>query len=159
MRLPQYANSTINPTAKIAFLRAAYLQGVTEIAEAVDNTKEYCHRDYAMDLGNGFAKICTRPLRYPPVFGGAIKTPLLRVELHGDLPADPGWLFGGTADLIAFQVNSEFLLVDRKVLCSYVNKVMSQILGFQEGSRVSAWVPLTQEFYRYPDLVYTTWKK
>jgi len=46
------------------------------------------------------------------------------IELHGVHEFDRGWLFGGKADLIAFETRHGFLFVERKNLISLVNKIV-----------------------------------
>jgi hypothetical protein len=148
----------MDPTTRASFLYTAIRMGVIEIAEASVGTRAHCHWDYAMDIGTGLVRICTRPLEAPEYPDVPVKMQSLCVELHGERPADPGWLFGGKADLVVFQTHDKYLLVDRKVLCSYVSN-LGPIIGRQSGPEMLAWIPLVPEFYLYPDLVYVPWKK
>jgi len=47
---------------------------------------------------------------------------LIWIELHGVHPSDRGWLYGGKADLIAFEMRYGFMFVDRKKLITLVDK-------------------------------------
>ncbi len=44
------------------------------------------------------------------------------VELHGVRKYDNGWLFGGKAELIAFETMNEFIIVERERLIDIVNR-------------------------------------
>jgi hypothetical protein len=48
------------------------------------------------------------------------------IEIHGVREWDKGWLFGGKADLIAFETKNSFVLVDRKRLINFVIKNLSE---------------------------------
>lgn len=55
---------------------------------------------------------------------GRIQDKLTWVELHGVGEKDDGWLYGGKADIIAFEKSSKFILVDRTKLIDLVNKLV-----------------------------------
>lgn len=46
------------------------------------------------------------------------------IELHGVRKTDKGWLYGGKADLIAFETKHSFLIVKRKDLIKLVAKLV-----------------------------------
>ena len=48
------------------------------------------------------------------------------IELHGVRQHDAGWLFGGKAELIAFEKKSSFVLITKSVLQEIVKKHVSQ---------------------------------
>jgi hypothetical protein len=47
------------------------------------------------------------------------------IELHGVHPSDRGWLYGGKAELIAFETRYGFLFVYRTDLANLVNKTVN----------------------------------
>lgn len=48
----------------------------------------------------------------------------LWIELHGVRTNDAGWLYGGKADLIAFELRGSFIIVDRKTLIILIEKMI-----------------------------------
>jgi hypothetical protein len=46
------------------------------------------------------------------------------IELHGVRAKDPGWLYGGKADLLAFERRASFLLVRRTRLMELVEELV-----------------------------------
>lgn len=46
------------------------------------------------------------------------------IELHGVRERDPGWLYGGTSDLIAFETQADFVLADRFDLMDLVERLV-----------------------------------
>lgn len=138
-----------------------------EIARSVEGTDKYCHWDYALDLGAGLVKVDVKGMKSFSR-GEHPQDQYLCVELHGNHPMNSGWLFGGLANIIAFEMYKGFLLVDRKVLCTYVNKVVKRIavttsreailkVYNRQGAELISWLPLDQNFYQYPNLVYAAW--
>jgi len=46
------------------------------------------------------------------------------IELHGIHPQDRGWLYGGHAELIAFEISKGFIFVKRTDLINLVNRIV-----------------------------------
>ena len=60
------------------------------------------------------------------------------IELHSVRPRDPGWLYGGKSDLIAFETKADFVLADRFELMDLVERLVppsSARVGYAPSSK------------------------
>ena len=56
--------------------------------------------------------------------GGELQDEWHWVELHGVRPHDAGWLYGGRAELITFETQRDFVLVERERLMDIVEALV-----------------------------------
>ena len=82
------------------------------------------HFDYVMERDGKSHKVDVKSLKRRSRGDKELQDEFLWIELHGVRKDDAGWLYGGKADLIAFELIKSFRLVDRLDLIELVVKLM-----------------------------------
>lgn len=68
------------------------------------------------------------------------------IELHGVRRTDPGWLYGGKADLIAFETEGDFVMIERERLIDLVERLVAK-----DTPRVGLALSAAYRLYSRPD--------
>lgn len=123
------------------------------VAKASKTQDMFEHWDFLVGFGNKRYRIDVKAMKSLDR-GQPVQDDLVCCELHGSHQDNKGWLFGGHADIVAFEVGRGFILVWRQALCRWlkdnvdltkkVNRSSSAVNGAvynRRDSELVTWVP------------------
>jgi hypothetical protein len=84
----------------------------------------HAHWDYLIQKQSRCFKVDIKAMKRIQRHDAAVQDTWLWIELHGVRPHDPGWLYGGAADLIAVEIERGFVLVKRLDLIELVAQLV-----------------------------------
>ncbi len=130
----------LGDSAEQRFAHLAQLRGWQVMAATpVQNIDE--HWDFLLQKGGLQFRVDVKAMKRVRRQDAAVQDQWLWIELHGVRPHDPGWLFAGQADLIAFERKAAFLIVKRVDLIPLVTSLVA--------TQISAATPDTAQYKIY----------
>jgi hypothetical protein len=109
--------------AEVTFRQAITMAGWRILAKATDQQDRSEHWDFKIGKGSEVYTVDVKAMKSLQR-GGDTQDQYICCELHGTAPHSLGWLYGGKADLIAFQFAGGFYLVSRVRLGALVKKLV-----------------------------------
>lgn len=109
--------------AENLFARIAEARGFKAIEASLQNDINE-HWDFLIEKGTRQFRIDVKAMKRMSRHDREVQDRWVWIELHGVRKYDAGWLYGGKADLIAFEKRRSFLLVKRLDLIALVEKIV-----------------------------------
>jgi hypothetical protein len=82
------------------------------------------HFDYVIKKDDKMFRVDVKSIKRVARKDAKTQDEFIWIELHGVREKDTGWLYGGKADLIAFELSRSFRIVDRLELITLVEKLI-----------------------------------
>ena len=92
---------------------------------ANENEDKYQHWDYAIAKARLWFRVEVKGLKKLHRHDAEVQDRIVWVELKG--VRDKGWIYGGRADLIAFELFTGFIIVERKDLAELVDCLVERV--------------------------------
>lgn len=115
----------IGEKAEKIFAKLAERKGWTVI-EASHNENINEHWDFLIYKPSESYKVDVKAMKRLSRYDSSVQDTWFWVELHGVRHYDPGWLYGGKADLIAVEKGEAFVIVKRVDLIELVERVVDR---------------------------------
>lgn len=113
----------LGETAESQFAELACQKG-WQVTKALGRRDRDEHWDFLIKKENQRFKVDVKARKRISRHDSALQDHWLWIELHGVRKDDPGWLYGGQADLIAFETKDAFVIVRRTDLIKLVEKLV-----------------------------------
>ncbi|MBI4494192.1 MAG: hypothetical protein HY690_15495 [Chloroflexi bacterium] len=108
--------------AEAVFVRTAEAGG-WQVVQAPEEANRDEHWDWRVARGRFAYRVDVKAMKKICATDANAQDTWHWVELHGKRTDDPGWLYGGKADLIAFETRNSFVLVQRQRLVELVEQL------------------------------------
>lgn len=109
--------------AEYNFIKTAKREGF-KVGKAPNDKDINAHWDYLIKKGKLKLKVDVKAMKKINRYDEEVQDEWVWIELHGVRNSDFGWLYGGEADIIAFEMKDSFYLVEREALIELIDGIV-----------------------------------